>query len=109
MEIVVDCVGSLLGEAVKIAGNSGRILLIGVDSGARANIEQLDVTSRELRLEGVFMMKSTMQDAVHLIEAGVLPFEQIVTHRLPMEEYATGIELARSGRAVKVVFGPFSG
>lgn len=107
-DVVVDCVGSLVGDAIKVAANAGRIVLIGVNSSAKAEIAPLDITSRELRLEGVFLMKNTMGDAVRLIEAGKLPVETIVSHRLPMDDWQTGIELARSGEGVKVVFEPFS-
>lgn len=107
-EVVVDCVGSMLGAAIQIAAEAARVVLIGVNSSARSEVAPLDITSRELRLEGVFLMKNTMQSAVRMIESGRLPLEVIVTHRLAMQEFEAGIDLARSGVGLKVVFEPFS-
>lgn len=106
--VVVECVGSLLGEAIEIAAEAARIILIGVNSGARSEVAPLDITNRELRLEGVFMMKNTMQSAVQMIESRRLPLEVIVTQRLPMEDFELGMNLAKTGADVKVVFEPFS-
>lgn len=105
-DIVLECVGSLLPEAIRVAGNAARVVLIGVNSSARVSISPLDITSKELHIMGVFLMKNTMQRAVELIESGRLPLETIVTHRLPLESYAEGIELARRGEGLKVVFEP---
>jgi threonine dehydrogenase-like Zn-dependent dehydrogenase len=42
---------------------------------------------------------------VQLAVEAVLPLERLITHRLPAQRFAEGIELTRSGRAdvVKVV------
>ena len=37
---------------------------------------------------------------------GALDPRPLVTHRLPLAEFATGVEIARRGQALKVLFTP---
>jgi threonine dehydrogenase-like Zn-dependent dehydrogenase len=42
-----------------------------------------------------------------MIEAGLLPMDEIVTHRLPLTDYKKGIEMVISGlTSVKVTLEP---
>ena len=44
---------------------------------------------------------------IRMIESGALPIDEIVTHRMPLKDYLTGIELVRSGlTSVKVALEP---
>jgi threonine 3-dehydrogenase len=43
-------------------------------------------------------------DLMHeLLEAGAIDIERIITHRLPIEQFQQGMDLARSGDCGKVV------
>jgi threonine dehydrogenase-like Zn-dependent dehydrogenase len=105
-DIVIDAVGHLFPQAIEVAAPAARVILLGVDSSASVTITPLALTSRELRVYGVFLMKNTMSRAVQLLEDGVLPMDRIVTHRLPLSQVHDGIALARAGEAVKVVCHP---
>ena len=42
-----------------------------------------------------------------MIEQGLLPLDDIITHRLPLSEYQSGIELVADGRnSIKVTLEP---
>lgn len=47
-----------------------------------------------------------LREALALLAEGRVRIEGLVTHRLPLDRFAEGVELQRSGRAVKVVFTP---
>jgi threonine dehydrogenase-like Zn-dependent dehydrogenase len=105
-DVVVEAVGSMFPKTIELARVNGRVLLFGVDSSARGEVPQLAIVSKELQIFGVFLMKYTMPAAIKLIEAGLLPMSEIVTHRLPLEKVQEGIALARRGEAIKVVLTP---
>jgi threonine dehydrogenase-like Zn-dependent dehydrogenase len=45
--------------------------------------------------------------AIRMIEQGLLPIDEIVTHRLPLKDYQKGIDLVLSGlTSVKVTLEP---
>ena len=45
--------------------------------------------------------------AIDMLERGLLPMDQIITHQLPLDRFAEGIELVGSGeRSIKVLLQP---
>ena len=66
--------------------------------------------SRELAVRSTY--SSTPVDLAHaldLLASGAVRADGLVTHRLPLERFAEGVELQRSGRALKVLFHPGDG
>jgi len=62
---------------------------------------------RELAIRSTY--SSTPGDlarALDLLASGVVRADGLVTHRLPLERFAEGVDLQRSGRALKVLFYP---
>ena len=104
--VVVDAVGRMFADTIELAAVAGRIAVFGIDSRARSEISPVLITSKELQIYGVWLMKYTMPDAINILESGLLPMDQIVTHRLPLEEVHRAIELARTGQGIKVVIEP---
>lgn len=51
--------------------------------------------------------RSAAEYAVALLERGALDLSPLVTHHLPLERYAEGIDLLESQQAIKVCFHPF--
>ncbi|OGR24220.1 MAG: hypothetical protein A2139_11055 [Desulfobacca sp. RBG_16_60_12] len=66
----------------------------------------LGIVNKELQIYGVFLMKYAMDAATRILEAGLLPMDAIVTHRLPLAKVHEGLDLARRGEAAKVVLVP---
>jgi threonine dehydrogenase-like Zn-dependent dehydrogenase len=93
-------------ESIDVAAVEGRIALFGIDSRWKSEVSPVLITSKELQIYGVWLMKYTMPDAINILESGLLPMDKIVTHRLPLEEVHKAIELARTGQGIKVVIEP---
>jgi threonine dehydrogenase-like Zn-dependent dehydrogenase len=100
-ELVVDAVGSQLPAALERVERGGRILLFGVDSRARAEIAQEQITRDELTIIGSFVGQDVFPAAVSLLESG-LELAPLVTHRIGLDELPAALDELRAGRAVKV-------
>jgi threonine dehydrogenase-like Zn-dependent dehydrogenase len=105
-DILVDAVGTQFGTAVEHAALGGRIVLFGQNQTARPPIHQYTITERSLSVLGSYVTAFTFPTAIRLVEGGSLPLEPIVTHVLPLERLADGLDLLRAGRATKVVITP---
>ena len=63
--------------------------------------------SKELNIHGSHLGPHCYPVAIRMIEAGLLPMDEIVTHRLPLTDYKKGIEMVISGlTSVKVTLEP---
>jgi threonine dehydrogenase-like Zn-dependent dehydrogenase len=102
-EIVVDAVGSLFSSALAAVATGGRIVLIGMNSTARADISQNEITQRGLSVLGSYITNFTFPTAIRLLERGVPDLSPIVTHRLGLDDVHLALELLRTGEAMKVV------
>ena len=103
---LVDAVGNQFGTAVEHAALGGRIVLFGQNQTARPPIHQYTITERSLSVLGSYVTAFTFPTAIRLVEGGSLPLDPIVTHVLPLERLAEGLDLLRSGDATKVVITP---
>ncbi len=108
-DIVVDAVGSQFGAAVEHAALGGRIVLFGQNQTARPPIHQYTITERSLTVLGSYVTAFTFPTAIRLVESDALRLDPIVTHVLPLEQLADGLDLLRSGAATKVVMTPAGG
>lgn len=105
-EILVDAVGTQFPTTIEHAALGARIILFGQNANARPPVHQYTITERSLTIMGTYITSYTFPTAVRLVEQGALPLAPIVTHVLPLERLAEGIELLRSGTATKVVITP---
>ena len=63
--------------------------------------------SKELNVHGSHLGPRCYPVAIRMIEKGLLPMDEIVTHRLPLAEFQKGIDLVISGlTSVKVTLEP---
>jgi len=102
-DVVVDAVGSVLAPAIEATTTGGRVVLIGMDSRARAPIAQNELTARSLSIIGSYVTHFTFPAAVELLERGEVDLAPLITHRLALDATAEGIDLLRRGEALKVV------
>lgn len=105
-DLVIDAVGGLLADALQAVRKGGRILLFGVNTTAQVTVRQADLTFRELSLLGSYIDRATFPQAIKILESGRIPFDRLVTHRLPLARVRDGIELLRRGEGIKVVVVP---
>jgi threonine dehydrogenase-like Zn-dependent dehydrogenase len=104
--IVVDAAGSALSEAVSVVADGGRILLFGMNDRAAEPIRQVDITRRELSIMGSYISRYTFAEAVSLIERGVVEGDGVVSHDMPLSDLKVGLDLVRTGEAMKVLIRP---
>jgi (R,R)-butanediol dehydrogenase/meso-butanediol dehydrogenase/diacetyl reductase len=104
--VVVEAVGPMIDTAIQIAGPGGRIVQFGHDESAWVKVPPARIVYKELQIYGVFLAKFTFEPAKDLLEQHILPLDEIVTHRLPLEKVHQGIDLVRRGEAIKVVVHP---
>ena len=102
-EASVDCSGASAGLQLALDHTEGRIAIFGVPHGEITY--GLRHWGRSL-LSGTTPAGEDTQQALDLWRAGTLNTEALVTHRLPFEHYADGIELLIAREAIKVAFSP---
>ena len=112
-DIVVDCSGATtaLPECLRLVRYGGTVVEAGafVDMGPTGINPSADLCARNVAVLGIGGERSdlylpTMRMLARNLER--LPFEQVVSHRMPLERAAEAIELAQANEAMKVVFAP---
>jgi threonine dehydrogenase-like Zn-dependent dehydrogenase len=103
VDIVVDCVGNLMNQALKCVIKGGKILLFGLNSTAHNDIQPFDIVHKEVDIIGSFIAKFTFPTAVKILENGIIDVKDLITHRYGIKEFKKGVETMRSGEAMKVV------
>jgi len=104
LESAVDCVGAKATVEFLMDQTSDVVALFGV--------QREDYIFRprhySLRLCGYKgHSRESAEYAVELISKGALDLAPLVTHRLPLEQYAEGIDLLETQKAIKVCFLPW--
>jgi len=102
-DIVVDAVGNLLPQAVKLARRGGRIILFGLQMHALPAVSQYLITRHELIVYGAFVGINPFPQTVRLLESGVIKPSKLITHRLPVTNVVEAIDAMRAGKTMKVI------
>jgi threonine dehydrogenase-like Zn-dependent dehydrogenase len=102
-DIVVDAVGILLDQAIKLVRKGGSVVLFGINEAAKVQFNQAPIVFNEINIHGKFITKGTFPEAIRIIENEIIPIERLVTHRLPIQEVKKGLELMKSGEGCKVI------
>ncbi|MEW5947099.1 MAG: alcohol dehydrogenase catalytic domain-containing protein [bacterium] len=105
-DAAVDAVGSLVNDAIGVVRRGGRVLLFGMNSNARCEFRQYDVTRNEIRILGTFIANHTFPATVQLLESGRLDPSALITHRITLDEIHAGMEYMRRGEAIEVIVTP---
>lgn len=101
-DVVVDCVGNQLDAAVDLVRTGGRISLFGMNSHARPAVRQNTITRNELTVYGSYVGVNTFPRAIAILERGVIRPSVLISAVLPLDQIAGGLDLLRSGSAMKV-------
>ena len=106
-DIVIDAVGSQFGQALELPRCGGKILLFGVNTRSETTLNQYTITINQFNVIGSFVFVNELfPTMINVLESGALPLDQLITHRLPLDQIHEGIGLLRSGEAVKVIVTP---
>lgn len=104
--LVIDAVGTQLAAAVSMADRRGRIVLFGMNTQARPEVPQIEITEKELEIVGSYVGQHSFPDAIRLLESGVIDLEPIVSHVVTLDELSDTIEAMRRGEVIKTVVTP---
>lgn len=105
--ITANPIGATQVQAVEAAKKGGRIAFFG---GLPHGNSTPQIDTNLIHYKGLTIIGTTNFapkhhiSALKLIKEGKIPADKLITHRLPLEKFAEGVALARSGKALKVVF-----
>ena len=102
-DIVVDCVGNLIRDAIACCSVGGQVVLFGLDATAEETVNPFEVSHREIQVVGSYVTNDSFSRAVRLIEDGVVRFQGLITHVYDLTEIHRGFEAIWSKKAIKVV------
>ncbi|MGL6198926.1 MAG: zinc-dependent alcohol dehydrogenase [Lachnospiraceae bacterium] len=106
-DIVIDAVGVLINDAIRAVKNGGSILLFGQNAAARQEICQNDITGRGLTVYGNYIGNYTLKNVAKLLVGGQVDFTGMITHELPLKDFAAGLKAMQEGKALEVILYPF--
>ena len=107
-DVVFECAGHPSGvpQALSLARKGGRIGVLG-QGYADSSFNTTILSYRELELIGVRSYDPKVwHRSYDVLASRQFPLEAIITHRLPLEEAARGIELMASKQGLKIMFTP---
>ena len=102
----ISAAPSAIQDAFKVVRKAGRLTLVGLQGDpVPLNIAN-DFCYKETRVQGITgrEMWGTWHQVMRLLESGKVDPTKVITHRLPLEEFEQGINLAKSRAGGKVVF-----
>ncbi len=102
-DLVVDAVGNQLGTAIQLVRRGGHVILFGLRPHDNPPINQYTITRYDLTLHGTFVGLKPFIQTIKLLESRHIHPAALITHRIPLPELASGVDLMRSGQAMKVI------
>jgi threonine dehydrogenase-like Zn-dependent dehydrogenase len=102
-DVVVDAVGNQLGQAVKLVRRGGQVVLFGLRPHDNPPVNQYTITRYDLTVHGTFVGLHPFAQTIQLLESRRVQPSVLVTHRLPLDQLAKGVELMRTQQAMKVL------
>lgn len=107
--ITANPVGVTQVQAVEVAKKGGRIAFFGgLPSGKSMPL----IDTNLIHYKGLTVIGTTNFAPQHhlasleMLRDGRIPADKLISHRLPLSRFDEGVQLARSGKALKVVFLP---
>lgn len=105
-DIAIDAVGALVTDAIGCVRRGGRVLLFGMNSNARCDFKQFDITRNEISLIGTYISNHSFPPVIKLLESGRMDLAPLITHRLTLDNILDGVEAMRKGDAIEVIVTP---
>jgi D-arabinitol dehydrogenase (NADP+) len=107
-DIVTDATGipSVIQGLPIYARPRGKIWIFGVaPRHTTVSIEPYDIFRKDLSIIGSFAVNRTFPQSIALIENGAIQVAPLISHRLPLDDFCLGLEIAeRDPKRVKVQF-----
>lgn len=102
-DVVVDAVGNQMNTAINLARRGGQVVLFGLRPHDNPLVNQYTITRYDLTIHGTFVGLHPFEQTIQLLESRRFQPSALITHRVPLTELAYGVELMRSGEAMKVI------
>ncbi len=99
-DAVIDATGAIpvMQQALDYARPGGKVLLFGVPpAGKDMCIEAFKIFRKGLTILSSFTSVRNSYQAIDLLRSGRVRVDQLVSHRLPLEEFERGIEVIECG------------
>jgi len=100
VDVAIDAVGSLIGDALQCTRRGARILLFGIEqrNAAASNSPRTASPATKNGFIGTYISNHfVFPPVIKLLESGLLPLQKLVSHRINLEQIPEGIEIMRSG------------
>jgi len=108
-DVVIELSGAppAIFQAFKLARRLGKVGVIGQPPTDEIIIPYREALFRALSVIFSFSSKySSWERALNFLSSGAVQPKDFITHVMPLDEWRTGFNLARSGEAIKVVLEP---
>jgi len=106
VDVVAEAVGTLIQTAIDCVRPKGKVVLFGMDSSRRPEVDQFKIVRNEIELYGSFIGLNTLPATVALMESGLIDLQQLITHKLALKDFNIGLEAMRDGSALEVILYP---
>lgn len=106
VDVCVDAVGFLLGDAIAVTRPGGRIIAFGKQPDKIQSVCEADIVNKGLSIYGNTQGDFTFQAAADLIASGGLNLEPLITHRFSIDEFGKAIDVMKRGEGMEVLVYP---
>jgi D-arabinitol dehydrogenase (NADP+) len=99
-DVVIDATGVLpvMARTVALARKGGTVLLFGVPPrGASLALDAFAIFEKGLTIRSSFTSLRNSYQAIKLLASGDVQVKELISHRLPLEAFAQGVELIEGG------------
>lgn len=105
-DLVFDAVGhgSVMSEATDMLNSRGRLILFGLNTHSLSKVKPSDFVLRELSVHGI--LGKEFPAAIELLKNKNLGLNQIISHRLLLDEIHEGFELLKKQEANRIIIYP---
>jgi L-iditol 2-dehydrogenase len=108
--IVAASVPGIVEQAVRASRPGSRLLLFAQTSDKeRIELSGADICKEERSLFGAYSASVDLQkESAHLVFSGALPVEDLISHRMPLDQIQSGFNLALhpDGQSLKIIVQP---
>jgi 2-desacetyl-2-hydroxyethyl bacteriochlorophyllide A dehydrogenase len=105
-DVAVEVIGKIetVEGAIRSSANGGRIVIMGTcRPDATAKFSPFDLMRYEKDILGSHTQAATFRTAIEMLDAGFVPVNTIVTHKVPLKEISRAFSLNKAGESVKTV------
>jgi 2-desacetyl-2-hydroxyethyl bacteriochlorophyllide A dehydrogenase len=108
-EVVIDATGVVpaIEDGLGRVRRGGTFLMFGVAAhDATAKVSPFRIYNDEIRIIGSMAVLHSFERARDLLVRGAIDADAILTHRMPLDDYAEAIDTFREGRGLKIQVTP---